>query len=185
MEIILRKDYPALGFTGDKVSVKSGYARNFLIPSGYGLEVSSKKAKELKHEVDAINAQKDKLKKEAEARAEEVSKLTITKKLKTAEQGKVYGSISPKEILAELAKNDFEISKKQLLFTEAIKSIGEFDISIKLHSEVTAAFKLIVEGEKAKVKKEAKEEKKAKSNDDLEETDTEVEVQDQADTEEE
>lgn len=159
MRVILREDYPSLGFVGDAVSVKGGYARNFLIPKGIALEVGSAKARQLAHILAGINAKKAKKKAESEALKERLEKLPLEFVLKLGEQGKSFGAVTAHDIELELQKQDILLDRKQIRLHEPIKSGGNFPVQVKLHSEVVAtlAVKVNVETPVAAPKKEGEE----------------------------
>jgi large subunit ribosomal protein L9 len=136
MEIILQSDFPSLGYTGDKVNVRSGYARNYLIPRGIALEVSSFNASVLKHRVAAITAKKAKLKAEAEKVGQEVAKVALEFTLKTGSQGKSFGSITVRDLDAVFKEKGFTFDKKQIKIIDHIKGPGEYRAEVKLHSDV-------------------------------------------------
>lgn len=148
MEVILQHDYPQLGFIGDRVNVKRGYARNFLVPRGIALETSSKNARELNHRLTQINARRQKKKNEAEELAGRLNEVTLEFKLKAGMGGKSYGSVQNKDIEAALRKLGFELERRQIKLGEPIKAAGEFKVSIKLHSEVSATCTLNVKAER-------------------------------------
>ena len=156
MEIILAKDYPSLGFVGDTVQVKSGYARNYLIPGGIAVEASSRNASQLKHKLEGIMAVKKSLKTEAEAKAEELKALNLSVKLKVGQGGKSFGSIGSRDVEKLLADKGVTISRKQIQLFEPIKTVGEFPIPVKLHSEVVGEIQLNVIADKVAEKKVSK-----------------------------
>jgi len=161
MRVILKEDYPSLGFIGDAVSVKGGYARNFLIPKGIALEVGSSKARQLAHILAGINAKKAKKKAESEALKERLEQLILEFVLKLGEQGKSFGAVTAHDIELELQKQDVLLDRKQIRLHEPIKSGGNFPVQVKLHSEVVAtlAVKVNVEMPVATPKKEDEEPK--------------------------
>lgn len=156
MEIILAKDYPSLGFVGDSIKVKSGYARNYLIPEGIAVEASSRNASELKHRLSGILAVKKALKAEAQAKAEDLKKLDVSVLLKIGEGGKSFGSIGTKDIEAILVEKGLEVSRRQIQLQDPIRTVGEFPIQIKLHSEVIGEIILKVVADKVAEKQLAK-----------------------------
>lgn len=184
MDIVLQEDYPQLGYVGDRVSVKNGFARNFLIPQGIAIEASSRNAKVLEHMMAAIMVKKAKLKSAAEEFAEELSTLRIEFKLKVGAGNKAFGSITSRDIEAALKAKDLKIEKKQIRLAEPIKTVGETKVEIRLHSEVTTEITVDVKGIKEKKKAEDKDVKgrrsrKAKeqqSDDDAELTEEELEA---------
>ncbi len=145
MKVILLADVKALGKKGDVVEVSDGYARNMLLPKKLGVEATDKNKNDLKlqkaHE-EKVAAQKLA---EAEAMAGELDKLKITVTMKAGENGKVFGSVSSKEI-AQAAKDqhNVELDKKKIQLEEPIKSFGEFTVPIKLHTKVTGKLHVVV-----------------------------------------
>lgn len=160
MEVILQEDYPSLGYVGDRVQVRPGFARNFLIPRGIAVEGRSANARTLNHKLQIINAKKLKKKAEAEVLAKRIEGLRFDFILKMGDQGKSYGSVTSKEIEAHLKDAGFEIDRKQVRLLEPLKTTGEHKVAIKLHSEVSASIVVFIQSEKqaraaAKEKEEA------------------------------
>ncbi len=137
MEVILKENFPSLGYVGDQVKVRAGYARNFLIPRGIALEASSRNAKELAHRMQGVIASKIKLKAQAEEIAKRLAAVSLEYTLKAGESGKLYGSVHAKDIEASLAAQGFIVSKTQIRLAEAIRKGGDYKATIKLHSEVS------------------------------------------------
>ncbi len=133
MEVVLLEDVKALGKKGQVVKVNDGYARNFILPKKLGVEATSKNLNDLK--LQKANAEKV----AAEQLAEEIDKMSVTVSIKAGEGGRAFGSVSTKEI-AKAAKDQLklDIDKKKMVLPEPIKSIGSFEVPIKLHKEVTA-----------------------------------------------
>ena len=145
MQIILLEDVKSLGKKGDIVKVNDGYARNFVLPKKLGVEATQKNLNELKNQQkrDSIVAQQ-KLD-EAKAYGEKISKETIEVTMKAGEGGKVFGSVSTKEIVTAAKQQfGFELDKKKLQLAEPIKSFGTYEIPVKLHPQVTATIKVRV-----------------------------------------
>ena len=146
MKVILLEDVKTLGKKGQIVDVNDGYARNFILKKKLGLEATSTNLNNLKLQ----KANDEKIAKENLEKArqfgEELSKLTVVVKMKGGEGGRVFGSVSSKEI-AEEAKKQFgvEIDKKKIVIDEPIKSFGAFELPVKLHPEVTAKLRVKVE----------------------------------------
>ena len=138
MKVILLEDVKSLGKKGELVEVNDGYARNFILAKKLGLEATPKNMNDLKlkraHE-DKLAAQRLE---EAKAFAEELKKVQVTLKIKAGEGGKLFGSVSSKEI-AQAAKEqlDLEIDKKKLVLPDAIKTFGTHEVPVKLHRDVT------------------------------------------------
>ena len=146
MKVILLEDVKSLGKKGQIVDVSDGYARNFILAKKLGLEATSKNLNDLKlkkaHE-DKLAAQRLQ---EAKDFAAKLEGLQVTLKIKAGEGGKLFGSISSKEI-AEAAKGQLglEIDKKKLVLPNPIKAIGTTDVPVKLHPQVTGELKVIVQ----------------------------------------
>ena len=130
MEVVLLEDVKALGKKGQVVKVNDGYARNFILPKKLGVEATSKNLNDLK--LQKANAEAKKL-------AEEIDRMSVTVSIKAGEGGRAFGSVSTKEI-AKAVKDQLklDIDKKKMVLPEPIKSIGSFEVPIKLHKEVTA-----------------------------------------------
>ena len=139
MKVILKEDVKSLGKKGEIVEVSDGYARNFILKRNKGVEANAKNLNDLKLK----KANDEKISKEQYEAAKELGKNLeagkIEMSIKTGEGGKAFGSISSKEIAAEVkAQMDLEIDKKKIVLKDAIKSFGTFKIPVKLHPKVTA-----------------------------------------------
>ena len=145
MKVILLQDVKAHGKKGQIVEVSDGYARNFIIPKKLGVEATSKNLNDLK--LQKANA--DKVAQEQLEAAQELAKVLETKeivvKMKSGEGGRTFGSISSKEI-ATAAKEQcgLELDKKKIQLPEAIKSLGVYEVNVKLHTKVTGKLKVKV-----------------------------------------
>lgn len=146
MKVILLTDVKNVGKKGQVVEVSDSYARNVLIKKNQGLEATGKNMNDLK--LQKANDEKVAAQNLADARAlaEQIEKSSIVLKVKVGEGGKLFGSISTKEI-AEAVKEqlNLEVDKKKIQLTNPIKSTGEMDVPIKLHTKVTAWLKVHVE----------------------------------------
>ena len=146
MKVILLEDVKSLGKKGELVEVNDGYARNFILAKKLGVEATAKNMNDLKlkraHE-DKLAAQRLE---EAKKFAAELEKVQVTLKIKAGEGGKLFGSISSKEI-AQAAKEqlDLELDKKKLVLPSPIKAVGTTMVPVKLHPQVTAELKVIVQ----------------------------------------
>ncbi len=145
MKVILLEDVKTLGKKGQILEINDGYARNFIIPKKLGLEATSQNLNNLKLQ----KANEEKIAKEnlekAKEFATELEKLTVVVKIKGGEGGKVFGSVSSKEI-AEEAKKQFgvELDKKKIVIDEPIKAFGTYELNVKLHPEVVGKLKVRV-----------------------------------------
>ena len=147
MEVILQENFPSLGYVGDRVSVKPGYARNYLIPRGVAVEVGSSNARKLKHNVGIINAKKAKLKREAEAMAAKLAEVTVELSMKVSSAGRSFGSITVKDIETQLLAKGWQFDRRQIRLAEPIRTPGEHTVQVKLHAELLAPLKVLVKGE--------------------------------------
>lgn len=145
MKVILLQDVKSLGKKGQEVNVSDGYARNMLLPKGLGVEATAKNKNDLKLQ----KAHEEKIAKEnleaAQAFGKELAAKEVVVKIKVGEGGRVFGSISAKEI-AEAAKTQlgYEIDKKKMQLSSPIKDLGTTMVPIRLHPKVTAELKVIV-----------------------------------------
>lgn len=145
MKVILLQDVKSLGKKGEIVEVSDGYARNFVLPKKLGAEANSKNMNDLKLQ----KANEEKIAKEQLEAAQELAKVLAMKevvvKMKSGEGGKTFGSISSKEIAEEAKKQcGLELDKKKIQLPEAIKSLGAYEVNVKLHTKVTGKLKVKV-----------------------------------------
>ena len=146
MKVILLQDVKSLGKKDDIVDVSDGYAKNFLFTKKLGVEANSRNMNDLKlkkandEKVAAQNLQ------DAKDLAELIAGKTVVVRLKAGEGGKTFGSVSNKEISEEAkAQHGLEIDKKKIVISDPIKSIGTYEVSVKLHPKVTGTLKVKVE----------------------------------------
>jgi len=144
MKLLLKEDVTGLGFCGDEVEVKDGYGRNFLIPNGKALLATPKNLKQFKHQKSIVSGRLKKVKAAADALAQEIGGVTCTLKKKVGDQGKLFGSVTTQEISESLRAQGVELDRRKIQLGEPIKSLGDFEVSVKLHPDVTAKVKVIV-----------------------------------------
>jgi large subunit ribosomal protein L9 len=144
MELILRDDVDKLGRRGDIVKVKDGYARNFLLPRGLGMEVNAANKAMIEKEKKANLARLAKERSEFEALAGRIATLRFIAPRKVGENDALYGSVTSGDVAEFLKGKGIEIDKRKVLLDEPVKHLGEHEIKIKLHPEVQAALKLLV-----------------------------------------
>jgi len=143
MEVILLEKIVNLGDLGDTVSVKSGYGRNFLIPQNKAVPAT-------KANIEAFERRRAELEEieqgkfeHAQGRAVKINELDITLTAKAGEEGKLFGSITVRDIVEAAAKRDVEIDKIEVMLPEGpIRALGEYEIDVQLHPEVTATIKI-------------------------------------------
>ncbi|HBA68622.1 MAG TPA: 50S ribosomal protein L9 [Lachnospiraceae bacterium] len=146
MKVILLEDVKKLGKKGDVVEISDGYARNYVLPKKLGVEANNQNMNDLKlKKANEAKIAKEQLE-AAKAFAEELESKEVVVRIKTGEGGKSFGSVSSKEI-AEAAKTqcNMEIDKKKIQMPEAIKSLGVYEVAVKLHPKVTGKLKVKVQ----------------------------------------
>jgi len=148
MKIILRQDMDALGLEGDTVEVANGYARNYLIPKGIALEANIQNVKLFETQRKKIEIKRVKAKEEAEKIKEKLADVMITISQKAGDEDKLYGSVTNMDIAAHLEKQGILIDRKKISMEKPIKTLGEFEVSIRLYPEVTGSIKVAVVPEK-------------------------------------
>jgi large subunit ribosomal protein L9 len=148
MKIILRQDMDALGLEGDTVEVANGYARNYLIPKGIALEANIQNVKLFETQRKKIDIKRVKAKEEAEKIKEKLADVMITISQKAGDEDKLYGSVTNMDIAAHLEKQGILIDRKKISMDKPIKTLGEFEVSIRLYPEVTGSIKVAVVPEK-------------------------------------
>ncbi|NPA49537.1 MAG: 50S ribosomal protein L9 [Thermodesulfobacteria bacterium] len=144
MEVILREYVPNLGAPGDVVTVKDGYARNYLIPKGLAIPASKKSIKAIERERQIILAKAERIRRQLMSEAERLNEVELVIPQRVVEEDRLYGSVSAAEIVQALKEKGFEITKKQVLLEEPIKKLGEYVVPIKLSSDVIAHIKVKV-----------------------------------------
>ena len=144
MEVILKSDVKNLGKKGEKVSVSEGYARNFLLPRGLAAELNAQLMSELKNKQSSEKFRAEEELKTAKENAAKINGAIVTVKAKGGANGKLFGSVTVKEI-ASAVNGAFNISvDKRKLVAEDIKAFGTYNVQVKLHPNVTADFKVKV-----------------------------------------
>ncbi len=137
MKVILQQDVKKLGRKGDVVNVSDGYARNFLIPRGLAVEASSGKLKEVKILKEREKKREEEELKRAEQLKEKLAAMVVTISAKAGESGKLFGSVTSKELSATLqSKHGIIIDKRKIDLPEPIKALGDYTVKVKLHPRV-------------------------------------------------
>ena len=153
MELILREDIEKLGNRGEVVKVADGYARNYLLPRKLALLVTAGNKQQIERERGKFEAREQEEKKVAEATAARLTGVEIQIARKVGETEVLFGSVTSADIAAALAAKGFEIDRRKLNLREPIKKLGEYDIPLRLHPEVTIPVKVKVVAEGAERKK--------------------------------
>lgn len=145
MIVILLKDVKGLGKTGEVVKVSDGYARNMLIPKGAATEATEGNVRNLEKQKAIQTENKKKELAEANALADRIKELTVVIKTKSGEGGKLFGSITSKDIADALkSQHKIDIDKRKFILENPIKHIGTFSVEIKIYPEVTAKLNVTV-----------------------------------------
>ena len=164
MDIILIQDVPGLGFKDEIVKVKNGYGRNYIIPKGYGVLANKSNSKILEENLkQTVKKQEDSIK-NAEKIAKNIGKLVLEIKVKTGVEDKIFGSVTTTQISKLLLEKGFEIHKKNIIIQNKVNSLGEYNIILKIHKDITHEIKINVSGsiESKKAKSSTKKETKKK-----------------------
>lgn len=148
MKVIVLKDTKNVGKKGEIKNVSDGYAHNFLIPKGIAMEATDSNIKELERKKAADAEKRATDKASAERIKEKLSELETVLETKAGEGGRVFGSVTSKDISDALkAQHGIEIDKKKIVINTPIKQVGEHNIEAKLYQEVTANLKIIVKAQ--------------------------------------
>jgi large subunit ribosomal protein L9 len=148
VQVVLTEDVSNLGKTGDLVKVRSGYARNFLLPRGVAVLATRRNIRQLEHEKQVAMARAAKLREEAKGLAEALAELTLQITKQAGEEGKLYGSVTAAEVADALRDKGYEVDRRKVQMPDQpIKELGTYDIGAKLGPSVTATFKVEVVAE--------------------------------------
>lgn len=137
MEIILKEDVVNLGYKNDIVTVKSGYGRNYLIPTGKAVIASPSAKKMLAEDLKQRAHKLEKIRKDAEELAAKLEGVTLTIATKVSNSGTVFGSVGSIQIAEGLAKKGFDIDRRNIAVKEAVKAVGAYKALVKLHKEIS------------------------------------------------
>jgi len=147
MEVILKEDVINLGSKGDVVKVSDGYGRNYLLPRKLAMQATESNKAVIEQMKAAAARRSASEKAQAEALVAKLEPVSLAFTRKAGEQGHLFGSVTSSDIAAELAAQGFEIDRRRIILGEPLKSIGEFNVAIKLHREVTAHVSVKVQAE--------------------------------------
>lgn len=147
VNIILQENVDGLGVIGDLVSVKPGYARNYLVPKGLALVANERNVKEMEHQKRQLSRKLEKATKDAEAIKSRIEAVRCEFTQRASEEGKLFGSVTSMDLGEKLQAAGIEIDRKKIQLAEPIKSLGEHVVSIKLDAGVVAELKVAVSAE--------------------------------------
>jgi len=147
MEIILKEDVINLGYKGDILKVKDGYGRNFLIPTKKAILATESAKKMLAEDLKQRAHKLERLRNESQELADKVKDIVLTVGAKTSTTGKIFGAVGPIQIADAFEKAGFTVDRKVIVLKEAVKEIGSYKATLKLHKEVTVevAFEVVAE----------------------------------------
>lgn len=144
MNIILTETVEGLGNIGDQLTVKPGYARNYLVPQGLAVVANLRNLKELEHNKRQLARKMQKQTQDAELLKAQIEKINYIFALRAGEEGKLFGSVTSLDIAAKLTEQGIEIDRKKIVLDDHIKTLGEHAVSIKLSAGVVATIKVVV-----------------------------------------
>jgi large subunit ribosomal protein L9 len=147
MEVILKEDVPKLGSRGDVVKVAEGYGRNFLLPRKLAIEATSANRAVIDQMKAASVRRSAKEKHEAEALAKQFEGLSVSFQRRSGENDQLFGSVTSSDIAEALEKKSFHIDRRKIQLHEPLKAVGEFDVPVRLHKDVSAHIKVLIEKE--------------------------------------
>ncbi len=144
MKVLLRQDQENLGKRGDVVSVKNGFARNYLFPRGIALEATPSSERVIEEERRTLARRQDKDRKAAEIQAKDLEAVSVTAAVAVGEEDRVFGSVTSQTIADLLQEKGYAIDKRKILLDEPIKALGVYSVPIKIHPEVEVKVRLWV-----------------------------------------
>lgn len=162
MNVILVKDVPGLGFKNDTIKIKNGYGRNYLIPNGFAILANKSNTKSLNEILKQTKNKQEEILNDAKELVKKIGELNIEIPVKVGSEDKMFGSITTIQISKLLSEKGFEIDKKNISFSNKIKSLGEYDVNLTIHKEITHPIKINITAKKAAKKADKKTDKKEK-----------------------
>jgi large subunit ribosomal protein L9 len=147
VEVILKEDIANLGKMGEVVRVRDGYARNYLLPHQLVVIANKKNLKAFEHQKRVLATQRERALKEAQSFGDKLSALTLTIPVKAGEEGKLFGSVTNMDIEKALLASGFEIERRKIHLEEPIKTLGEYQVPVRLAADLTANVKVAVVAE--------------------------------------
>jgi large subunit ribosomal protein L9 len=149
MEVILKEDVNNLGHRGDVVKVADGYGRNYLLPQNLAMAATAANKAVIEQMKNAAVRRSAKEKSEAEALIAQLDAVALTFARKVGENDHLFGSVTSADIAQQLEEKGFNIERRKIHLDEPLKSLGEFLVPVRLHREVTAHLKVVVQAEEA------------------------------------
>ena len=147
MEVILKEDIANLGHRGDVVKVADGYGRNYLLPRKLAIEANKGNKAVIEQMKAAAVRRSAREKADAEALSTQFNNLTVSFQRRSGEHDQLFGSVTSGDIAAEIEKKGFNVDRRKIQLHEPLKSLGEFTVPVKLHKDVTAHVRVLIEKE--------------------------------------
>ena len=144
IQVVLQQDVDKLGKSGELVRVRPGFARNYLLPRQLAVPATTSAVKRIEHDRAVALARTEKAKKEAREAADKISALTVTITQKAGEDGRLFGSVTAKDIASAFAAKGAVIDRRKIVLAESIKTVGTFELKVALVSDVVAMLKVEV-----------------------------------------
>ena len=144
VKLILREDVPNLGDAGELVSVKPGFARNFLIPQGKASLATAANVRELEHQRRVIAEKVARERQTLEAERAKIQGVEIEIAVQAGEEGRLFGSVTAAQIADKLAERGLEVDRRRVALAEPIKQLGEYEVPVRLHREIEATIRVKV-----------------------------------------
>ncbi|HEX8493717.1 MAG TPA: 50S ribosomal protein L9 [Pyrinomonadaceae bacterium] len=148
-QVLLREDIDDLGARGDIVKVKAGYARNYLLPRKLAVQATASNVKQIEQERAALLKKEAKERSTAEAQAEQMRRLSLNFERRVGEHGLLYGSVTSMDIAEALKERGYEVDRRRINLREAIKEVGDYTVSVRLHREVNVEIPVVVADERS------------------------------------
>lgn len=145
MKVILTENILSLGEIGQVVNVAPGYSRNYLLPQGLALEATGKNVRELEHKKRILNQKREKVRQEMLSLAQKLNQVKLVMSRKVSEENKLYGSVSAVDVLSALEEQGFALPRKSVQLDQPIKQLGEFSVSVRVDTQVTAQVSLVIQ----------------------------------------
>ncbi|TMB67929.1 MAG: 50S ribosomal protein L9 [Deltaproteobacteria bacterium] len=147
MEVILREDIPNLGKIGEVVRVRDGFARNYLLPRGLVLVANKRNLKTFQHQKKMVADQKQRFLRQAQSVSNELAGVSLTIPMRTGEEGKLFGSVTNIQIEKALKAKGLDVDRRKIHLDEPIKTLGDFEVPVRLTAELTVSLKVSVVAE--------------------------------------
>ncbi|MDR1433785.1 50S ribosomal protein L9 [Candidatus Endomicrobiellum devescovinae] len=148
MKVILRSDITNVGRQGEVKEVSPGFARNYLVPQNLAMEATPANLKIWERERVKLEKQREEIISAAKEIASKMEAVEFTVKVKIGENGKIFGSVTPANLSKIFEEKGFEVNKRDILLSDNIKEVGNYEVNVRLHPEVVVKVKLAVIGEK-------------------------------------